>query len=392
MRIAALILPTLLVGCATIADRPAAPAAVWQAFDANAPGESGAWGLADRATGRALTPHDPVRIASISKLVVALGAMRLVEQGRLGLDTDVSQMLGWPLRNPAFPDTPITLRLLLSHQSSLQDELDYAIPLGSTVRQTLADAKAYDPEHAPGTFFRYANLNYPVIASVMEAAAGERFDRLMHRLVLAPLRLDACFNWTTCSDSAIARAAVLYGTEGEPIRDDLRGRKPDCPVLAPDGAGCDLSGYRPGENGALFSPQGGLRVSAADLATIGRLLLNQGRHDGAAFLSPASVAEMTRPHWRYDGANGDTTNGIYCAYGLGVQSLRRGVADCDDDLFGGGRPMIGHAGEAYGVRSGLWVDPARRMGIAFFATGAHDATQGRSAYTPVEESLAARLR
>ena len=64
--------------------------------------------------------------------------MRLVEQGRLDLDRDVSDYLGWSLRNPAFPDRPITLRLLLSHRSSLRDGVDYAIPLGTTLQSVLA--------------------------------------------------------------------------------------------------------------------------------------------------------------------------------------------------------------------------------------------------------------
>ena len=70
----------------------------------------------------------------MTKLTVALGVMRLVEAGRLDLDRDVSDYLGWTLRNPAFPDRPITLRLLLSHTSSVRDEGDnYVVPLGRTL-------------------------------------------------------------------------------------------------------------------------------------------------------------------------------------------------------------------------------------------------------------------
>ena len=67
---------------------------------------------------------------------------------------------------------------------------------------------------------------------------------------------------------------------------------------------------------------------------------------------------------------------------------------CRDDLFGGGRRMWGHAGDAYGLRSGFWLDPQRRTGIAFFATtNGDDPPPGRrSAYRLVEEELAARLR
>lgn len=383
----------LLSACATVAPAPSTGvSSAWVTFDTQRTTGSGAAGLADRASARALSIDDPVRVASVSKLVVALGVMRLVEQGRLDLDEDVSTKLGWRLRNPAFPDRPITLRLLLSHRSSLRDNgEDYIIPIGQTVRSRMEGPASFDAEHAPGSYFRYANINFPVIATVMEKASGERFDRLMHRLVMAPLGLDACYNWTMCSDGAVARAVVLHDTDGSVRLDDLKGRQPPCPVYATPTSGCDLAGYVPGINGGLFSPQGGLRISARGLATIGRLLLTDGRHDGAPFLSEASVATVLQPGWQFDGNNGATDDGFYCAYGLAAQSLPVGTAGCDDDLFGG-RAMTGHAGSAYGVRSGLWIDPRTRTGIAFFAANnGADAPKGRSAYRAIEESLAANL-
>jgi len=391
MRILFLLAAFLLSACASVTSGPVRPAYTWATFDRAAITASGASGLADRARHRRLTIDDPVRIASISKLVVALGVMRLVEEGKLDLDRDVSDYLGWSLRNPAFPDRPVTLRLLLSHRSSLKDDVDYAIPLGSEIRARLADPAAFDPAHLPGTYFRYSNLNFPVIASVMERATGERFDRLMARLVLRPLGLDACFNWTTCSDAAVARAAVLYEPDARVIRDSLGGARPDCPVLAPNG--CDLSAYEPGSNGALFSPQGGLRVSARDLATVGRLLLNRGQHGGARFLSEASIGTMTTSVWSFDGSNGETEGGFYCSYGLAVQVVPSAGEGCRDDLFGTEWAMRGHAGDAYGVRSGLWVDPDNGIGIAYFSTGnGDDPPRGRSAYRAIEEQLARHLR
>ena len=109
----------LLAACATVPARAPEGARVAIAFDRSGERGNSAQGLADPATGRSVTPDDPVRIASISKLVVAIGVMRLVEQGKLNLDADVSRNLGWQLRNPAFPDRPITLRQLLSHTSSV---------------------------------------------------------------------------------------------------------------------------------------------------------------------------------------------------------------------------------------------------------------------------------
>jgi CubicO group peptidase (beta-lactamase class C family) len=389
----------LLAGCASARPRTIAsasvprPAYAWATFDRNGVTASGASGLADRARGRRLTIEDPVRIASISKLVVAIGVMRLVEQGTLDLDRDVSDYLGWRLRNPAFPDRPITLRLLLSHRSSLKDDIEYwAIPLGATLEQTLANPIAFDPEHAPGTYFRYSNLGFPVIASIMEKASGERFDALMARLVLRPLGLTACFNWSACGNGAIEHAVVLTQPDGTIIRDDLGGRPPDCPVLAPNG--CDLATYRLGDNGALFSPQGGLRISVHDLTVVGRMLMSGGRHNARPFLRQASVTILTTPLWTFDGSNGANEDGFYCSYGLAVQLLPVAQSGCRDDLFGGARAMWGHAGDAYGVRSGLWIDPVRHTGIAFFATGnGDDPPRGaHSAYRAIEEELARRLR
>jgi CubicO group peptidase (beta-lactamase class C family) len=393
MKAMALLAIALLAGCATVpsAPPPAAANYAWATFDARGIERSGASGLADRATARALTIDDPVRIASITKLHVALGIMRLVEQGRLDLDRDVSDYLGWRLRNPAFPDAPITLRLLLSHRSSLTDGIDYALPVDTTVERAVADPKAWEAVHAPGTFFHYTNLNFPVIATVMERATGERFDRLMQRLVLTPLGLDACFNWTTCSDATMARAVVLYAPDGKPVKDDLQGRRPACPVVAAADGGCAWETVPLGTNGALFSPQGGLRISIRDLAKVGAMLLRDGRlPDGTVFLKPERLAEMRKLHWRFDGINGETEQNFYCGYGLATQIL----AQCPpgDDPFGDGRPRIGHAGDAYGLRSGLWIDRATGRGIAYFATGlGDDPPRGRSAYRAIEEWLAAKL-
>jgi CubicO group peptidase (beta-lactamase class C family) len=393
----ALAAAALTAGCASLPEQPAsAPPAhaayAWATFDAAGIRASGASGPADRGSGRALTLDDPVRIASISKLVVALGAMRLVEQGKLDLDRDISDHLGWRLRNPAFPEQPITLRMLLSHRSSLRDEVDYVIPLGGTVEERLADPKAYDPDHRPGSFYRYSNLGFPVVATAMEKAGGERFDRLIDRLVLKPMKLDACFNWSTCSDAAAARAVVLYSAGGEVLRDDHKGKRPACLVVPAADGSCDLSTYRIGTHGGLFSPQGGLRISVRDLAAIGQLLLRKGRLPGGGrLLSGASIAEMMKPAWRFDGSNGEQEKGFYCGYGLSVQIL----AQCPprDDPAGDGRTRFGHAGDAYGLKSGLWIDPERGTGIAYFATGIADEAKGaRSAYWAIEEWLAAKAR
>ncbi len=388
----------LAVASAVAAAAPPAPVArVRVAFDRQGVTNTRAEGLADVAAGRALGADDPVRIASISKLVLAIGVLRLVEQGRLRLDDDASILLGRPLRNPAFPARPITLRMLLSHTSSLTDGAGYwNVPLGEASTLITDQAAAWDRQHAPGRFFRYSNLNFPLVAEIMERAGGERFDRLMQRLVFAPMRIDACHNWSGCSDAAIARAVVLYDAAGQPQKDDLHGRRPPCLVIPGRDRSCDIAGrWQPGRNGALFSPQGGVRISANGLARIGRMLLNGGSLDGVRILRPRSVRALLTPVWIFDGRNGaiieedePDRGGFFCAYGLATQHLAYGDGrTCRDDPFGDGRRRVGHSGNAYGLLSGLWIDPRAGTGVAYFATGVpNDSSGKRSAFSAVEEA------
>lgn len=350
-------------------------------------------GSADRANERVLTADDPVRIASVSKLVVSLGVLRLTEQGRIDLDRDVSDYLGWRLRHPAHADRPITLAQLLGHRAGLADRINYALPLGADLETALQNAQAWDDARPPGGDFVYANLNYPVVAAAVEGATGERFDRAMTELVFRPLGIDACFNWPTCSDTAVARAVVLYDSEGAVVRDDLRGERPACPVVPAADGSCDLASYRLARHGAGFSPQGGLRISANGLARIGVMLLRRG--DG--FLKPDSIARLeamapVRP------VTGEGTGGFFCEYGIALHSNGTRTATgpgCRDDLFGDGRRRLGHSGDAYGLRSGLWYDLEAGNGTAYFVTQVPGGQKGRrSAYSAAEEELvdAARIR
>ncbi len=380
----------LLSSCATT-QSPKAPLPAQAAVAFDLKGERAAWaqGLADPSTGRAATPDDPVRIASVSKLVVTIGVMKLVEQGSLDLDEDVSRYLDWPLRNPAFLDRPITLRMLLSHTSSLRDGDDaYVVPLGASVKEALADPAVWDREHGPGEgYFAYSNFNFPLVGSVIEKVTRERFDQWMRREVLEPMKLDACFNWPTCSDAAVAGAVVLM-QDAKPVRDDLHGRRPDCPVFVRDGEPCDLNRWKLGENGALFSPQGGLRISARGLARVGRMLLAGGTLDGVRILSPQSVDAMLSPQWQYDGHNGSRGGESYgiCSYGLAARQLATGVAGCTDDPDGKGHLWSGHAGDAFGLRSGVWIDRKGGVGIAFYVTGLPaELPPGKSSFSVPEE-------
>lgn len=364
-----------------------------------------AHGLADIATDRALTTDSPVRVASISKLVVALAVWRLVEQGRLDPDRDVSAYLGWPLRHPGHPDAPVTLRQLLSHTSGIVDGPGYGFALEERLRDRLT------PQHwgpgAPGKRFEYANLNYGIIATVMEAATGERFDRLMTRLVLAPLKIDAGYNWQGASDAAIARAAVLYRKGADetawnpagpwvPQVDDLKGPRAACPVRST--TGCDLAAYTPGTNGTVFSPQGGLRIALPDLARIGQLIMRGGEvamgSRRVRLLKPATVKAMLTPVWQAgQGVPGDDYHGQMLCYAAGLHCLSGRAGATDQPVPGAA--WVGHLGEAYGLLAGLWIDRAKGRVIAYALTGTaadpfpypHIA----SAFTSAEDIIMAEL-
>ena len=65
------------------------------------------------------------RIASISKSFTTTAILQLVAKKKISLDQDVSELVGFKIRNPKFPNTVITLKMLLSHRSSINDSEGY---------------------------------------------------------------------------------------------------------------------------------------------------------------------------------------------------------------------------------------------------------------------------
>ena len=71
-----------------------------------------------------ITENSWFKVASVTKMISAIRVMQLVEQGVLDLDQDISAYLGYTVRNPYSENTPITLRMLMSHTSSLSPKAD----------------------------------------------------------------------------------------------------------------------------------------------------------------------------------------------------------------------------------------------------------------------------
>lgn len=294
---------------------------------------------------RALQPDTKMRVASISKMAVAFAAQDMARDEVIDLDNDVSIYLGFTLRHPDFADEPITLRMLLAHISGIRDPEEYWVAAPGRFEDLLSRENIFG-EEAPG-YFTYANINYGLAAMAMERAGAQRFDLLMRERVLAPLSLDAGFNWSGVSLDARKEGSALYRREGGQWAVQTDGAETlfdDMPVFLAE-QGVDrlayLATYRPGENPTLFSPQGGVRASALDLLT----LLQPLRDDPA----------LAAPVWRYDAeaqngdAGGETGDDVMAAFGAGVQIVE------DDPVTGAGRRAIGHGGEAYGLYSGAWL-------------------------------------
>ena len=99
------------------------------------------------------------------------------------------------------------------------------------------------------------------------------------------------------------------------------------------------------------------------------MLLGNGTLDGVQILTPHSVDTLFEEVWHFGGSNGVTDGGFYCSYGHATQKIPTGTPGCADDMGTRGAVLVGHAGDAYGMKSGIWIDRARGVGIAYFVTG-----------------------
>ncbi|MFL6657007.1 MAG: serine hydrolase domain-containing protein [Massilia sp.] len=331
------------------------------------------FGLRSMSDARPANAHTLYRMASISKMMTTLAAMRLIENDLLALDDDVSTYLGFTLRNPHFPEHPITLRALLTHTASLRDDAGYSWPGSVTLASVLVPGAANYAEGAmwarnapPGAYFTYANLGWGIIGTIMEAATGERFDRLMHGLLIAPLGLHGGFNPAAFSTADLANLATLYRKRTV----DTEVWNPAFPWIA---QADDYSAQPPapitaapiGTNATPFSPTGGLRLSAEDMGIVMRMLINGGRHVGRQYLKPATLATMFSRQWTLnaDGSNGDSEHGLYQCWGLGNQHFPHQLVE------GGGYSAVGHLGDAYGLQSVFAVDLASGNGMVVLIGG-----------------------
>ncbi len=343
------------------------------------------YGLRDISRNLPVNDSTFYRIASISKMITATALMKLYEQGLFNLDDDVSNYLGFTLRNPNFPNDKITFRKLLTHTSSLRDGTGYGQFLSDTYNNTpppslqslLVPGGSYytsdmfDASRSPTiNYFNYANINYGVIGTLIERLSNKRFDIFCKEKIFNPLQIAGSFNIQDIPN--INNIAVLYRRSGGnwmPQFDNYAGIKPQPR---------DLSGYTIGSNGVIFAPQGGLRISANDLSKFMLMFMNGGEYNGIRILNDSTVERMLIPSWIFNGSNGNNYYGIFNTYGFGCSRTSELLP---------GEILYGHPGEAYGLISDMYFSIIKDYGIIFITNGGAWGYGNYSGWYNIEEDV-----
>lgn len=346
---------------------------------------SGSFGLRDINRNLPVNDSTIYRIASISKYFTAVALMKLYQQGLFSLDADVSTYLGYTLRNPYFPNDVITIRKILSHTASLRDGSGYNTFLNASynqnppppLQQLITPSGSYftsdmfSSSKAPSdNYFTYANVNYGIIGTLVEKISGVRFDIFCNNNIFQPLGLTASFVINDLPN--INNVAVLYRKTGGnwvPQADNYNG------VMPPPR---NLTNYIIGSNAVIFSPQGGLRISANDLSIFMRLMLNGGIYNGTRILNDSTVNLLHNPAWIFNGSNGNNYYGIFNTYGFGCHRTT--------DLLQN-EILFGHPGEAYGLISDLYFSKIKNYGIVFITNGGQWGNGNYSGWYNIEEDI-----
>jgi CubicO group peptidase (beta-lactamase class C family) len=155
------------------------------------------YGVVDTSTGLAVTADTLFQAASISKPLTALGALELVQSGKLNLDEDVNRRLKtWKIPDNKFTQTQkVTLRLLLSHSAGVADiefpGYDPKQPIPTLVQvlngQPPATNKPIIIDSIPGSHYSYSRGGYDILQQLLVEVSGEPFESFMESKVLRPL-------------------------------------------------------------------------------------------------------------------------------------------------------------------------------------------------------------
>ncbi len=296
------------------------------------------------------------RIASVSKIVVALAAMKLVEEGKMNIYEDVSKYLGFNLKNPNHPDKIITLEQIMTQTSSITDGFDdpnkgYDAVNGPSMHVPLEEIltnpnyEYYNPRtflnEAPGERWLYSNFGCGILACIVERVSGKLFTDYVKEILLDPLEIDGGFRVEQVKK--LDMIASLYDYNDKGYR-KLRTKDKFLQIMFPK--------YPIGDN--FRGPAGGLFISPKDLSKIMMMMMNKGEYKGLRLFKEETILEMEKIH--YDGFIPDRQ---YAAKGLQLCHLP----------FYTKEPLLGHFGYAYGLRSFMFYN--RDNGYIFMCSGSN---------------------
>ncbi|GAA4735282.1 serine hydrolase domain-containing protein [Actinomycetospora chibensis] len=243
-------------------------------------------GFGTDGRGGPVTPGTRFRIASLSKSFTATAVLQLAAAHRIDLDAPVRRYLpGFATGDPG-ASTRISVRHLLNQTSGIADTGFPAITADDQdLEQRVTSLRTARPESEPGTEFHYSDLNYQVLARVVEVVAGEPWAQYLSRQVFAPLGMTRTFATATASEAG-------------PQAPDLA----DGHVLVFDGpvARAELDGTVAGSTGVVST--------AEDMA---RWLVAQSTA-GGGLLPPEGLALLQSP-----------PPGVAGGYGMGWQVVTR---------------------------------------------------------------------
>jgi len=323
---------------------------------------TGACGLKNIRTEEKLRPSDLMRIASISKSFTATAIMQLYEAGCFDLDDDISDALGFTVRNPHYPDIPITYRMLLSHTSSLSDKGGY-FSLDVIRPEITPDVSASFNEYAPGTDYQYCNLGFNTLGVLVEIHSGERFDQYVRNNILDPLGLYASFN---VNDLDTNRFATIYAFEEGRFVPSSQAYNPRIE---------EIENYVKGFSAPVFSPTGGMKISAPGLALHALIQMNEGYFNEIEILTPQSVALMQTPQSPGERSSENET----CGYGFALERTDKLIE---------GEVMTGHTGSAYGLYSAMFFQKDKKFGFVVLCNGCDSSLPRReNGFMPVQTDV-----
>lgn len=295
------------------------------------------------------TTHVPVsedtyfRCASVTKLVTGIGLMKMMDEGLLDPDEDISAYLGYTVRNPRYRDTPITLRMLMSHTAGLVENSSFARKASILSDMIDVGKKAganFKKEVRPGSAYAYSNFGAGITGAIVESVTGMDVSSYMRETLFAPLGIDAAYSATQLENpDAIAatyhKDGSLYASPSYMLRQEyVQEAMPD-------------THYRVTIGSLLIRPR--------DLAKLGIALCGDGTVDGVRVLSEEAIAAMRREH-------GEDIDGITADSPYTFFTIRQ------DTLFDGLR-VYGHQGTDEGIVCNLYVEPENELVIVVMTNG-----------------------